>query len=260
MKITTRPQRGVIIASAGAAGAILLLALLLTRAPERKGSCRSALIPAYLSPHAIVQLASGAVRPRVIVVNPANGPGQAASASYGRAVWAAQDTGARVLGYVPTTYGKRPAGDVAADIHRYASWYGVDGIFLDEAAASAAELPYYTAVSHAVRAAGMRLVVLNPGVVPAPGYFDIADVVVTYEGSYADYAPAVERMPDWVRQQPPGHVAHLVYDATREQALAAVRDPLRVGYVYATSGSMPDPWQSLPTYLHEEEEAIAACS
>jgi hypothetical protein len=256
----TRPQRGIMIASAGAAGVILLVVLLLTRTSERRSSCRSALIPAYLSPHAIVDLASGPVRPRLVVINPANGPGQDARASYSRAVWAAQDARARVLGYVPTTYGKRPAADVVADIRRYASWYGVDGIFLDEAAPGAADLPYYDALSRDVRAAGLRLVVLNPGVVPDPAYFDIADVVVTYEGAYADYAAAMDRMPAWVRRQPPDRVAHLVYGASRDEALAVVGNPAGAGYVYATSGSLPDPWQSLPSYLHEEEEAIAACS
>jgi hypothetical protein len=257
---TRRHQRGLLIASAGAAGAVLLVALLLNRGSERKPSCRSALIPAYLPPHALVDLATGPVRPRVVVINPANGPGQDAHAPYGRAVWAAQDAGARVLGYVPTTYGQRPLRDVEADIDRYDTWYGVDGIFLDEVAHTAAELPYYDALSRHIRASRGRFVVLNPGMVPAPGYFDLADVVVTYEGTYADYAGALERMPAWVARQPAQRMAHLVYGASREQALSAVTNPARVGFVYATSGSLPDPWRALPSYLHEEEEALASCS
>jgi spherulation-specific family 4 protein len=260
VRSAARHQRGVVIASAGAAGAILLVALLTSRAPERRASCRSALIPAYLPPHAIVDLAAGPVRPRLVVINPANGPGGDAHAAYGRAVWAAQDAGARVLGYVPTTYAARPASDVEADVDRYAKWYGVDGIFLDEVSHSAADLPYYAALSRHVRSTRGRFVVLNPGVVPDAGYFNIADVVVTYEGTYADYAAALERMPGWLARQPSERVAHLVYGASREQALTAVRNPARVGYVYATSGSLPDPWRTLPSYLHEEEEALAACS
>jgi hypothetical protein len=256
----TRHQRGVIIASAGAAGAILLVALLMNRGSDRRPSCRSALIPAYLPPHAIVDLATGPVRPRLVVINPANGPGREADAAYGRAVWAAQDAGARVLGYVPTTYAARPARDIEADVDRYAKWYGVDGIFLDEVSHTAAELPYYEALSRHVRSSRGRFVVINPGVVPDPGYFDVADVVVTYEGTYTDYAAALERMPGWVQRQRPERVAHLVYGASREQALTAVTNPARVGYVYATSGSLPDPWRTIPSYLHEEEEALAACS
>ena len=77
---------------------------------------------------------------------------------------AATAAGARVLGYVPTAWGARPAADVEADIERYRGWYGVDGIFLDEAAADPASLPYYAALR---RALAGRFLVLNPGIVPA---------------------------------------------------------------------------------------------
>ena len=32
-----------------------------------------------------------------------------------------------------------------------------------------------------------RLIAFNPGTTPAPGYFGLADIVVTFEGSFADY-------------------------------------------------------------------------
>ena len=75
-----------------------------------------------------------------------------------------------------------------ADAERYREWYGVDGIFLDEVAHDDAQLPYYAALSRALRGDGE--LVLNPGTVPARGYFELADVVVTYEGPFADYARA----------------------------------------------------------------------
>ena len=257
---TTRPRRGLILASVAAAGAIVLVTLLTSRGAERRPTCRSTLIPAYVPPHALVELVRASSRPRLLVINPANGPGAEAAPAYRSAVRTAQRAGARVLGYVATTYGERPAADVVADIDRYASWYGVDGIFLDEASHDVARLGYYAALARHIHAGGHRLVVVNPGVVPAPEYFEVADVVVTFEGPYAGYAAAMERMPDWVREQPPSRVAHLVYDASREQAMAAVRHPQKAGYVYATSGSMPDPWRTVPPYLHEEEHALEACS
>jgi hypothetical protein len=103
-------------------------------------------------------------------------------------------------------------------------------------------------------------VVLNPGVVPAREYFDLADVIVTFEGPYAAYGPAMEATPEWVRDQPPGRVAHLVYDASRQQAMATVSHPQKAGYVYATSGSLPDPWRTVPSYLHEDEQALEVCA
>jgi hypothetical protein len=93
---------------------------------------------------------------------------------------------------------------------------------------------------------------------PASGYFDVADVIVTFEGDHHSYARAMDTMPDWLRREPPDRVAHLVYGATRAEALAAVADAA-AGYVYVTSGAMPNPWRGLPLYLEDEEEALAAC-
>jgi hypothetical protein len=261
MMKTTRPQRRFVIASAGAAGALVLLVVLLTsRGTERRPSCRNTLIPAYVLPSAIVEAVRGPVRARLIVVNPHNGPGAAQHDEYRAAVSTARRAGARVLGYVPTGYGRRPAADVLADIEHYASWYGVHDIFLDETASDAAQLPYYAAIAHHIRAARKGLVALNPGVVPARGYFGVGDVVVTFEGPYSRYAEALDRMPDWVSQQPANHVAHLVYAASREQALSAVRSSDGAGYLYVTSGSPPNPWHTLPRYLLEEEQELGACS
>jgi hypothetical protein len=261
MSGTTRRQRGVILASAAVAGAIVLVTLLTTRGAERRAICRTTLIPAYVPPHALVELVRASSRPRLLVINPSNGPGAQAVPAYRAAVRTAQRAGARVLGYVHTTYGGRPAAEVMADIDRYTSWYGVDGVFLDEAASDVARVGYYAALGRHVRAGDAhRVVVLNPGVVPAREYFDLADVIVTFEGPYAAYGAAMDATPDWVRDQPPGRVAHLVYDASREQALAAASHPQQAGYVYATSGSMPDPWRTVPSYLHEEEHALEVCA
>ena len=248
-----------LLATAAVVGVVLVVTVVATRSPERKATCRSALIPAYLPPHAIVELVRGPSRPRLLVINPASGPGSEASGSHRDAVRIARSSGAHVFGYVPTTYARRPAADVEADIDRYVKWYGVDGIFLDETSHDAAHLPYYAGLSRHIRGTGRRIV-MNPGVPPAHGYFDLADVIVTFEGTYRDYAAAIERMPDWIRQQPPGRIAHLVYGATREQALDVVQHPGEAGYVYATSGTMPDPWRELPDYLGEEEEALQECS
>jgi hypothetical protein len=256
-----RRQRGLILASAAAAGVIVLVTLLTTRGADRRAICRTTLIPAYVPPHALVELVRASARPRLLVINPSNGPGGEPTLAYRAAVRTAQRAGARVLGYVHTTYGARPAADVVADIDRYTSWYGVDGVFLDEASSDGARVGYYAALARHIRAAGARrVVVLNPGVVPAREYFDLADVIVTFEGPYAAYGAAMDATPDWVRDQPPGRVAHLVYDASRQQAMAAVSHPQQAGYLYATSGSLPDPWRTVPPYLHEEERALEVCA
>jgi Spherulation-specific family 4 len=208
-----------------AAGTLLLAAAL---AGDRSSACPATVVPAYLPPDELSRLAARSSLPWLLVVNPDNGPGTVADVRYRRAVPAARAAGARVLGYVATTWGTRPAEAVKADIEHYRAWYAVDGIFFDEAAADESALPYYRAL-----ATGTGVVVLNPGVVPARGYFDIADVVVTFEGSFASYAERDE--PRWLARE---RTAHLVYAAPRPEA---------AGRVYMTTGELPNPWATVAT-------------
>jgi hypothetical protein len=217
---------------------------------------RSTLVPAYVGPAELVALAERPRRPRLVVVNPASGPGTHRSAAYADAVASAREAGMRVLGYVATGYGTRPRAEVEADLDRYARWYDTDGVFLDETPHKRRALGRYRDLAARARAAGQRLVVINPGMVPARGYFDVADIVVTFEGAAIDYRQATATAPAWLGEIAPSRIAHLVYDATREDALAAVGANTQAGYLYATSGSLPNPWQTVPEYLDEQEELL----
>jgi hypothetical protein len=216
------------------------------------------LVPAYVPAEELIGLAADRSAPRLIVMNPHNGPGRRARASFRAAVSVAHDSGSRVLGYVATRYGARSISGVLEDVDRHIAWYDVDGIFFDEVAAGPERLLHYGVLARRVRARG-QAVVLNPGVVPARGYLELADLVVTFEGHHRDHAAALSRTPRWLRRMPPGRVAHLVYGATREEALATVRAAGAAAHVYATSGAPPNPWGTLPPYLHEQEEALRAC-
>lgn len=258
MSTVTRARRRWVIVSAAAAGTILLTTVLAGRAPERgAAACTGSLIPAYLPPRGIADLADAAPGPRMLIVNPASGPGASLSRPYRRAVRHAQASGARVLGYVASTFGARDPAAVLADVERYREWYGVDGIFLDEVAHDEAQLPYYRGLSGSIRAEHEPLVVFNPGTVPAREYFALADVVVTFEGPFADYAARLAQAPAWLSEVPADQTAHLVYAASPEQARSIFDAPLRAGHVYVTSGMPPDPWGSPPPYLREEEAATA---
>ena len=248
-----------LIVSAAAGTLLLATALTSSRGAERRAPCPNSLIPAYVHPHDLLRLVENSTLPKLLVVNPASGPGGGRNAGYRRAVVAAQAAGAKVLGYVATTWGARPEADVEADIGRYRDWYGVDGVFLDEAATAPAALRYYTALSDFARAAGATFVVVNPGLVPAREYFDLADVVVTYEGPVSAYRDRLGHQPGWLGEIPPERVAHLVYGASQKQALEALEPAPPAGYVYLTSGTMPHPWGDVPDYLAPELAALGGC-
>jgi hypothetical protein len=252
-------HHSVMAAGAGIGVTIVVVLTLIHRGSGGSPTCRAALIPAYVPPRELSALAQSPQRPRMVVVNPASGPGAAPNRAYGDAVRELQAAGVRVLGYVHTAHGSRPVATVVNDVNRYLSWYHLDGIFFDEAASDAGQLPYYRTLADAARGTSRRVVVVNPGVPPAPGYFDLADVVVTFEGTYAGYVDALKTTPAWLRQERPDRVAHLLYGASRAEAMRALAGAA-AGYVYATSGAMPNPWRTLPPYLHDEVEAVAKCA
>jgi hypothetical protein len=240
-------RRAGFIASAAAGTLLLASALSSSRGADRRAPCAGSLVPAYLHPQEIERLAQRSTLPQLLVINPASGPGSEPRPDYRRAIGAARAGGARVLGYVATGWASRPLAAVEADIDRYREWYGLDDVFLDEAAASEEAIGYYAALRSRA-----GFVVLNPGVVPARDYFDVADVVVTFEGPFAAYG-ARERDPV------PERSAHLVYATSREQALGALerREPR---YAYFTSGGLPHPWGTVPAYLAPELTALGGCA
>jgi hypothetical protein len=255
--VASVPVAWLVVAGAWLALTVTMVVMFLHGRADRGPICRQALIPAYLSPRELTRLAHEPRRPRMVIVNPDSGPGAQRDHAYITAVHRLQAAGVRVLGYVPTGYGWRPLQTVLDDVDRYLWWYGVDGIFFDEAASDPGLVSHYGAMARAARGRTRRLVVLNPGVPPAPGYFDVADVVVTFEGDYGNYVAATRDTPASLRRRH-AHTAHLIYNATRAEALNALENST-ADYVYATSGALPNPWQTLPPYLDDEVEALAAC-
>jgi hypothetical protein len=218
--------------------------------------CRGTLVPAYVRPDTLAALPPAGGSDRLVVMNPASGPGTRAEPGWRGAVEAVRRDGSRVLGYVPVAWGARDAAAVQQDVERSLRWYGVDGIFLDEAPAGKDRLESTRATVRAARRAGAQIIVLNPGVVPAAEYLDLADVVVTYEGTGDGYAAALDRMPDWVQRLPAERTAHLLYDTSREQARKAVAAGGRAR-LYSTPGALPNPWGEVSPYLREQESLLA---
>lgn len=227
-------------------------------AAEQPCTPRASLIPAYVTPDELNQLVRSSSPSALVIVNPDNGPGVVAQRGFAEAIVRLRRAGMQVLGYVPTDYGTRAPGAVRADIDLYASWYRVSDIFVDEVASTDDKLPYYASLTASLRAGPNRLVVFNPGMVPAAGYFRLADIVVTFEGRYADYQARTEVAPSGLTGLATAQTANLVYDATDAEALR-VADAPRADYVYVNSGIQPNPWRSLPPTLPEQQALLADC-
>ena len=208
-----------------------------------------AAVPAYFHPHWAAEdwrtLAELGPRLAFAILNPDSGPGRSRDRAYLDPVDKVQAAGGTVIGYVDTGYGKRSGLAVLRDIAAYRTWYGLRGCFLDQVPSTREQLAAYRRITIAARRLGMNRVVLNPGTAPDPGYADLADVVVTFEGPWLAYRDLV--VPDWMRRHPAQRFCHLVH-STPPAELAAVRmgAPGRhAGAVYATELTGANPWERL---------------
>ncbi len=186
---------------------------------------KSLLVPYYehpaVRPAEWDALVAAAPRLYGVVLNPASGPGDRPDPEFAAVAGRLRAADVRVLGYVDTAYGRRPPGDVRRELARHRDWFGTDGVFLDQVAAAEAEFGYYRRLATAVRGPGGGTLVLNHGTAPHPSYARIADVLVTFEGTWATYrrkppppwtAPAcacaissTERLPTPTRWRGPGN-------------------------------------------------------
>lgn len=239
---------------------ILLIAiLLLTAFPSAQGAAQTSqkiAIPSYFYPGAYwTQLISGAPTVGLAIINPSNGPGRKADSNYKQVVQSAKAAGIKVLGYVYTKYGSRSAKTVKAEIDKYYTWYGVDGIFFDEASDNCSKLSYYQGLYNYVKRRGAQnLVVLNPGINTEECYVNASDILITFEDDFAAYlgwSPS-----GWEYNYPASRFWHLVLntsyaDMPQAVALSKTRN---AGWIYVTSDALPNPWDTLPANPYWSDE------
>ena len=150
-----------------------------------------------------------------------------------------------MLGYVATDYGRRDH-EIVVRRSTGTPLVRLSGIFLDEVSSTEAALPY----TRPQRRCGARIgrSPSIPVICRRPEYFALADIVVTFEGRYADYR-------NW-SQAGSVTLGGLINGADREPRLRRhprqaqqVRHTSRADYVYATPGTMPNPWRWPPPTL-----------
>ncbi|MCU7826229.1 spherulation-specific family 4 protein [Kitasatospora sp. DSM 101779] len=213
------------------------------------------LVPLYVhpaeDPSAWRALVRAAPRLYGVVVNAADGPGEAPDPVLAEPVAELREAGVRILGYVDTGYGRRPHAAVVEDLQRHRAWYGTDGVYFDQACTDPAFLPYQRRLTVAARALGCESVVLGHGTHPDPAYADggVADLLVTFEGDWQAYEAAP--VPRWTADHPPGLFCHLVHGVPSGRLRAVPREArLRGAAVhYATPGDGDNPWRTLSPAL-----------
>jgi len=236
-------------------------------------TCLKLLIPLYIYPthynpdSYVWRMVAAAQRhvPITAVINPNNGAGNAPpNRDYVQGLQDLRSANVKLLGYVSTRYGDRNLDEIKAEIDIYDKYYGINGIFLDEAASQANQLDYYQGLYQYIKAKPkLEQVVLNQGTYPDEGYLTrpAADTVIIFE----NYSR------EWVAYKPPVYIPSytadrfsvLIHSAPDVESMKRHLDlalKRQLKYVYVTDGS-PDqgdhnPWNQLPSYWEEEVNYI----
>jgi hypothetical protein len=226
--------------------------------------CRQLVIPAYFySSSTWAQAADSKPTPSDIILDISGvGAGNGPDAHFKSVVKQAKAAGEIILGYISTVDGQRPAAQVKAEVRNYKSWYGVTNIFLDRVSGQAQQFSYYRQLVNYIHQLNARSSVwLNPGNFPDQEYMSIGNVVMVFEGTYAQYLAL--HVPSWVNKYPASKFAHTIY-ATPDSGLSnafKLATSRRGGHVYVTDGSGANPYAGLPSYWsHENSVASAGCA
>jgi hypothetical protein len=229
------------------------------------------LVPAYFYPagdglQEWDRLLAAADRvPIVAIVNPASGPDKAVDTNYEKLLARAKKAKRlTLLGYVTTSYAKRPAADVKADVDTWLRLYpAIQGIFFDEQASAAEHVDYQAELyQHVRKTRGLSLVVTNPGTTCDERFVarPAADSVCLFEGpkpfSAADF-------PRWRSKYAADQASVLSYKIAGKDEMRRLIDfatKEQLGYCYVTDADGANPWDRLPSYWDDEVAAAAAAN
>jgi hypothetical protein len=223
-------------------------------------SCQRVFVPAFFYASSVWQQAATSKPPPGVMILDISGVGAGTEPEphFQAVVSQARAAGVTVLGYSSTALGQRPIAQVEQDVRDYKAWYGVTGVFLDEVTGTAGQLPYYQQLSSYIRSVNPGSPIwINPGVYPDQAYMSVASVVMSFEGTYAQYVS--DEVPGWARAYPASRFVHTIHDtppAQLGQAVGLARSR-NAGYVYITDGSGANPYSSLPSYWSAEVADVA---
>lgn len=231
------------------------------------------LIPAYFDPGNNLnqnhwnELTAAASKAEITaIINPHNGPGTTVNNDYSSAINAFRGAGGKVIGYIDSAYGSRDINLVKADVVNYSNFYSMDGFFIDSMSNQIAQLPYYQELHAYIKNLNLNSLVFgNPGTDTLEKYLSVADVLVTFEGPlisttnnpncYDTYGgPST-----WMQNYNSNRFGHLIYgvsDAGIMKNLVNLSTSHNAAYIFITDDTLPDPWDTLPSYWNSEIAAL----
>lgn len=212
---------------------------------------KALLIPAYFYDIAKWQEVANLDTNAVVIINPNSGPGESADSNYVKFINDLIANQKKPIGYIYTKWGARDISEVEADIESWLELYpNIKGFFIDEAATSKEEFEYYQELSNYIRAKGDFLIALNPGTTSDAIYYTISDIIVVFESPIKELNSTQDYCKNFSSKS-----ALIVYEANQSQMQDIIASN-SCKYFYITDDSLPNPYDSLPSFLDEEVELL----
>jgi hypothetical protein len=235
---------------------VISLFLLVMSTTAIYGAEQKIAVPSYFYPGSLWdKLESGYPTVQIGIINPNSGAGSSSNPDYVQQVQNSQQLGITIIGYIYTSYGSRSLNTVKNYINKYYNWYNVDGIFIDETSTSCNAISYYINLYNYIKGKG-GTVIINPGIQTNECYVDVADIILSYENVYSQYVSNYNQ-PSWVSNYPASKFWHLVHQTPNISSMENAIDLSKqrnAGWIYVTSDTLPNPWDTLPSDAYWNRE------
>jgi hypothetical protein len=186
----------------------------------------------------------------IAAINPSSGVGSASDSNYVNGINNLKAVGIKVIGYIYTSYGSRDPNVINAEVDKYKLWYNVDGIFFDEMSNVSGKEQYYKDRTAYIKSKGMTFVMGNPGASTLQSFVGTVDCILIYElGGYLSVSSVASRT---FNGQPANSYFGIIPYAcpTLDTNWVSQVKPY-CGWIYVTNDVLPNPWDSLPSYLEQ---------
>jgi hypothetical protein len=200
--------------------------------------------------------------PIVVAINPSSGPGIFKDGNYEQGIQKLREAGVIVLGYVYDGYGQRPLAAVKADADRYKSWYGIDGLFIDEFTNVPGLEWHYAEITAYAKSIGMKMTMGNPGTDVPQSYISSVDVLSISEGkgqapmSWLEHCVLCSPDERWHHNYDKRNFAYIRYAVDDLDAAYVKESASWVGLVSMTNGVDPVRFYSVPPYFGDLVAAL----
>jgi hypothetical protein len=181
------------------------------------------------------------------IINPDSGPGASKDPEFAKGIATLDAAGIVVLAYVATTYGKKAKALVQGEIDAYQGFYpGLKGIFFDEMSNTPGDEAYYEGLDMYTKGKGYSVTVGNPGTDTPASFVGILDTVLIYESAGL---PAVGSLGVFSGQFDKSYFGVIPYGVPAVDTAFVAAARAKVGFIYLTDDTVPNPWDTLPAYF-----------